>query len=229
MEDLLPQFDEFVKLEWQTLNFLYNYISPQWGNFGHLSGLIDKYRSKKQQQIFKFHAYWDTHFVDINSACRLFLGVVVRKQTNSDAIENMSYCISVFEGTNEPIKMLRKFHFDYVTVRSDRRQAHPRFHLQYCGGFLPAMSTLGISEEIIEPLWPNVNGPRIFFRPMTFALLMNIAFYEFPGGEIDNIRKRGDWQNIVRENEKQILKPFYERCAQLAGKDKSIFFDKVYV
>ena len=91
------------------------------------------------------------------------------------------------------------------------------------------MENLGITKELMDLLLPNVDGPRIFFRPMTLALLMNMAFHEFPCQDTDEIKRRGEWQNLVRENERKILVPFYERCAQLAGKDRIVFFDEAYV
>ncbi len=64
---------------------------------------------------------------------------------------------------------------------------------------------------------------------MTLALLMNIAFHEFPCGDTDEIKNRGEWLNLVRENERVILKPFYSKCADLAGRDNVVFFEQVYV
>lgn len=228
MESILPTYRQFVELEWQTLKLLHDYLS-QWAVFCHLAGLVAQLRNDKNPRRFQFGAYWDINYIDINKECRLFVGADVWREENGKSIANTSYCICLVEGTYEPSRVLRKFHFDYVTARPDRRQPHPRFHLQYCGGFPPAMRTFGIHEELMAPLLPDVDGPRIFFRPMSLALLMNIAFHEFPGEEVDEIRKRGEWQNIVRENERQILIPFYKRCAELAGRDGDVFFDRVYV
>ena len=33
----------------------------------------------------------------------------------------------------------------------------------------------------------------------------------------------------IRKNEKEILKPFYKKCADLAGRDNVVFFEQVYV
>jgi len=160
--------------------------------------------------------------------CRLFLGADVWKQKDSRDIANTSHCICIVEGTDNPNKILRKFHFDHVTERTARQRPHPRFHMQYCGGLPPFMQNLRITKELMDPLLPNVDGPRIFFRPMTLALLMNMAFHELPCGDTDEIRNRGEWLNLVRENERVILKPFYSKCADLVGKEGVVFFEQVY-
>ena len=222
----MPTYDKFVKLENTTLKLLHDRLS-QLKILAHTAGFVKQCWNYNHQSLFRFGFHWNVPYMD--KRCRLFLGADVRKQENGNYIANTSYCMCLVEGTDRPNKVLRKFHFDYVTARPDQRQAHPRFHLQYCGGFVPAMSALGVSEELMNDLLPDVSEPRIFFRPMTLALLMNIAFHEFPGGEIDEIRKRGEWRNLVRENEKVILRPFYSKCANLAGRDNAVFFDWVYV
>jgi len=64
---------------------------------------------------------------------------------------------------------------------------------------------------------------------MTLGLLMNTVFCEFPTEDTENIRKDSAWKNLVRRNEREILKPFYIKCADLAGRDNAVFFDWVYV
>ena len=226
MENLLPSFKEFVALENKTLKFLHNNLS-KWRTFAHLSGLVQQRWSCSFQSKFQFLIHWDVNY--INMDCRLILGADIWKQKNGATISNASYCIFVVEGTNKPKKILRKFHFDYVTARLDQREPHPRFHLQYCGGLPPAAKTLGITNDLMTPLYPYVEGPRIFFSPMTLGLLMNMAFYEFPCDDTEKSRKSGEWQNLVRENEKLVLMPFYKRCAQLSGNKEFVFFEKAYV
>jgi hypothetical protein len=188
-------------------------------------GLVKQCWNCNHKSQFQFNTYWNIE----NEEYRLFLGAIVRKQDNCGSIADMSYYICIAEGTHKPTKVLRKFHFDYVSVEGARRQPHPRFHVQYCGGLPPSMESLGITKDLMKPLHPDIEGPRIFFMPVTLGLVMNIAFYEFPTKDTDDIRKRGEWQNLVRKNEKVILKPFYTKCADLAGKDKIVFFDEAYV
>ena len=226
MERILPTYEEFVKLENATLKLLHDRLS-QLQTLAHTSGLVKQCRSYSHPGLFRFGFHWDVHYM--GKECRLFLGADVWKQEDGDYIANTSYCMCLVEGRDKPNKVLRKFHFDYVTERSDRKQPHPRFHLQYCGGLPPFLTSLGITKKLMEPLVPEVEGPRIFFRPMTLGLLMNIAFHEFPCGDTDQIKKKGEWLNLVRDNERVVLKPFYSKCADLAGKDGVVFFEQVYV
>lgn len=226
MENVLPTYAEFVKLEKRTLKLLYDYLS-QWPTLSHSAGMAQKILYDGARDQFLFDIYWD--ICDDDKKYRILLGEVINKQISNGSISNMTSYFCIVEGADEPKKILRKFHFDYVTPRLDRVAKHPRFHLQYCGGLTPAMQGLGVGEELMEPLEPFMERPRIFFRPMTLGLLMNIVFHEFPCNDTEEIRKRGEWLSLVRENEKRILVPFYKICAQLAGNDKFVFFDEAYV
>jgi len=226
VDTILPPYADFVKLEKKTLKLLHDYLS-RWGVFSHSVGLVKQCWSTPFNSRFAFHNYWDTNYRNIT--CRVFIGAEVNKQNAGSKIADMSYCICIFEMVDKPVRVLRKFHFDYITERPDRRERHPRFHLQYCGGLPPAMKSLGVTANLIAPLLPEIEGPRIFSTPITLGLLMNLAFHEFPCDETEEIRNRGEWRNLVRENEKQVLVPFYQRCSQLAGNDRISFSDKVYV
>jgi len=226
VETILPAYTDFIKLEEETLLLLENYLG-QWAVLSRSAGFVKQWRSSKSGLGFCFGTYWDIDYSE--KQCRIFLGATVNKEISDGNIANASYYMCVVEGTNEPHRILRKFHFDYMTACPDQRERHPRFHLQYCGRLPPQMKNLGIKDDLIIPLLPKVDGPRIFFWPMTLGLLMNIAFHEFPCDDTEQIRKRGEWQNLVRENEKMVLVPFYQRCAQLAGNRSVVFFNEAYV
>lgn len=234
MENVLPTYQEFVKLEDETLKLLHDHFSKL-QTFAHVAGLVKQFWGSKNPVIFRFEFYWDVNYKD--KECRLFLGGDVSKKKGNNVskrkdnsiISNMSYYMCITEGTHNPSKILRKFHFDYVTARPDQKRPHPRFHLQYCGGLTPAMGALGITDALIQPLEPHIEEPRIFFTPTTLCLLMNIAFYEFPCDDTEQIKKEGEWRNLVRENEKKVLEPFYTKCLQLVKKNNTIFFDEGYV
>lgn len=225
METILPDYQEFIKLEDKTLKLIHHHLS-QYRRLAHISGLVQKSWSCNRRDMFQFLMYWDVVYMDKD--CRLIVGADIAKEKGGSRIANSSHLVCVIEGTNNPIKILRKFHFDYVTRRSDQRQPHPRFHLQYCGSLSP-IAHLNISNELINRLDPDVDGPRIFFRPMTLGLLMNMVFHEFPCDDTEKIRIDSAWQNLVRENEREILIPFYNKCIQLAGRSNFVFFDEAYV
>lgn len=226
METVLPPYNKLVKLEKETLKLLYHYLC-QWPILSHAGGSAQQCWYEKHPTDFQFSIYWDIDYG--NQECRVFLGAEIHKAVADGVVRNASYCICAVQGRQKPKRVLRKFHFDYVTARRDQRAQHPRFHLQYCGGLPPALSAIGVTDELMKELIPEVEGPRIFFGPMTLGLLMNMAFYEFPSDETDAIRKTGEWRNLVRENVMEILVPYYKRCAELGRQDKVYFFDEVYV
>jgi len=188
---------------------------------------VQKCLGHKNQGVFAFCTHWDVGYM--NEDCRIFLGALVEKIPNRNKILYMSYYVCIVEGREAPSKILRKFHFDYVTEAGKKKQPHPRFHLQYGGELPPGMKQWGIEDKHIQPLLPKVKQPRIFFVPVTIALLMNAIFYEFPIEDTNYIKKERAWLNLIRDNERKILVPFYEQCAQLAGKDGIVFFEQVYV
>jgi len=225
VEKILPDYQNFIELEDKTLAFIHNRLS-HYQRLAHISGLVKQSWSCDKRDIFRFLMYWDV--VYMNKDCRLVLGADVSKEKQGPRIANSSHLICIINGTTKPTKILRKFHFDYITKREDQREPHPRFHLQYCGALSP-IAHLNISDKLIKRLDPDVDGPRLFFRPMTLGLLMNIVFHEFPCDDTEKIRRDGAWRNLVRENENLVLVPFYEKCVELAGKKAFVFFDEAYV
>lgn len=226
MDNILKSYKEFLDIEYETLMLLRNKISVR-RLFLHTAYDANKVLLFKNPKGFSFCTHWDIYYN--NNECRVLLGAIVRKSSSKDLILSMSHCVCITEGRDLPTGILRKFHFDYVTEDEQKERTEPRFHLQYGGELPQEMEGRGITNEQILSLLPEVRQPRIFFWPMTIGLLMNMIFYEFPTGDSDHILKESYWQNLVRQNERKILKPFYDRCASLAGRDNAIFFDKVYV
>lgn len=226
MESILPSYKDFIQIEKGTLKLIYSYLS-KWPLLASFAGIAQRCLYAPDSTRFVFHNCWDTEYEDIS--CRVFIGAEVNKQDKGLGIADMSYCICIFEVKDKPVRVLRKFHFDYVTYRPDRRHPHPRFHLQYAGGLPPELRTLGVTQELIDQLQPSIERPRIFCAPMTIGLLMNLAFHEFPCAETKEILERGEWRNLVCENQKRILAPFYKRCRELTENNKIPFYDKAYV
>lgn len=226
MDSRLLGYREFVTLEKKTLTILRNNLCKR-KPLLHIANDADKCLFSESQYSFAFSTYWDVGYMDED--CRIFIGALVEKIPKQNKILYMSYYVCIVEGREPPNKILRKFHFDYVTEAGKKKQPHPRFHLQYGGELPPGMKQWGIEDKHIQPLLPKVKQPRIFFVPVTIALLMNAIFYEFPIADTNYIKKERAWLNIIRDNERKILVPFYERCAQLAGKDGIVFFEQVYV
>ncbi len=226
MDSRLPSYSEFVALERKTLVLFRNTLCLK-PTLRHTGEDAQKCLGSKNRGVFAFCTHWDVEYMGEDS--RIFLGALVEKTPERDKILEMSYYVCIMEGRDAPKKILRKFHFDYVTEAGKKKQPHPRFHLQYGGELPPGMKQWGIEDKHIQALLPKVKQPRIFFAPVTIGLLMNTLFYEFPTDDTNYIKKERAWLNLIRDNERKILVPFYERCAHLAGKDTIVFFDEAYV
>lgn len=222
MDIILPRYSEFVKIEQRTLVHIRNELAKR-KTFARAAADVYKTLGSHDKQSFNFSTSWDVEYMNTN--CRIFIGALIRKYPSHDKICWMTHYLSIAENTDTTWRILRKFHFDYVT----QDKMHPCFHLQYGGELPPAMNIDGIEDKHIEPLLPKVRQPRIFFTPVTIALLMNMLFYEFQSDDIDIIREGLAWQKIIRDNERDILVRYYERCAELAGKCGIIFSKRVYV
>jgi hypothetical protein len=60
-----------------------------------------------------------------------------------------------------------------------------------------------------------LSEPRIFFWPMSLALLIDMALHEFPDQDSAKFRSDSYWRGLVRKQEKLILRPFYEKCVEV--------------
>lgn len=151
---------------------------------------------------------------------------------------NVSYCLSVcrIRGRNPQgrVTILRKFHFD-VTVGAHaqiRRQPHPRCHLQYCGEMVPYMATVGCRDEQLKEMHPGLSEPRIFFWPMSLALLIDMALHEFPDQDSAKFRLESYWRSLVRNQEALVLRPFFKKCVEIikdSNEENRTLADAFYV
>ncbi len=106
-------------------------------------------------------------------------------------------------------RLLRRFHFDYILPDSARRQPHPIFHLQYAGKLSPRLKRDGFEHDHMDP-W--LSEPRLFFIPMSLALLVNTVLKEFPDERTEKIIERPEWRNLIRKNENLLLTPYFRCC-----------------
>jgi hypothetical protein len=153
----------------------------------------------------------------------VYVGGVI--EIDEDKISQLSYCLCVAKDTtdNQPRRILRKYHFDYANPALKRRTPQPIFHLQYPGRIPPAMP--GPLDDTHQD--PALDEPRIFFVPMSLAMVLHIAFREFPDEFGERIRKDGYWLNILRDNQKALLEPFFQKCDGLI-KAKRVVMDAMY-
>jgi hypothetical protein len=163
---------------------------------------------------------------------RLLVAATIEQQKNS-TYGNISYALAVCRIRSNHPSILRKFHFD-ITASADRnrRQEHPISHLQYCGGMIPFMGKMGLRQAQLQQMHVKLSEPRIFFWPMSLALLIDMAFHEFPDTKSAMFRGSPEWRGIIRKNEKLLLRPFYEKCVEVivdTAKKNRTLADEFYI
>lgn len=138
-----------------------------------------------------------------------------------------SYYLAICETESTHHRLIRKYHFDYVLPDSARRQPHPIFHLQYPGKLSPHLSKLNFDCNHLDT-W--LSEPRLFYMPMSLALLVNIVLREFPDEKTEKIIERSAWRNLIRKNENLLLVPYF-RCCNLflsANHSEQLFTNDFY-
>ena len=248
LTDFYPPPAKLIKNEVQVLKYLMTntYITQEHSTFAqHAMKYYN--RNKNYRSGFEFFAYFDVCHAEMATKTgghdrqrnqkpnlRLVVAASIKLKTNG-SYSNVSYCLSVCRIRAKHPSILRKFHFD-VTVTSDneqrRRQQHPTCHLQYCGKMIPGMIEMGCREEQLRQMHASLSEPRVFFWPMSLALLVDMALHEFPDPYSSRFRANSEWRGIIRSHEALVLKPFYEKCVQIMRNtpgNRRILADEFYV
>jgi len=139
---------------------------------------------------------------------------------------NASYflCVAADVSGGSKKHVLRKYHFDYAAPVGTRNRPHPVFHLQYPGT---------LSSELAPELDDGhmdayFEEPRVFCSPMSLALVMHMAFWEFPDECTDRVRKDGYWLNSILTRDQQCMwLPFHRKCVTLMN-NRKILLDAAY-
>jgi len=221
LSDFYPSPAALIESELRVLNYLRNdrFITERQSQFAQDAGMYYG-RYRRDHSHFEFFSYFDVTGAGSKQRkrmpdLRLTLAALIEAKKNG-SYSNVTYCLSVCKIRR--LVILRKFHFD-VTVTSDavehRRQEHPQCHLQYCGEMIPHMAKMGCRQKQLEQMHPSLSEPRIFFWPMSLALLIDMALHEFPDRHSANFRSSSEWRNIVRAQESLVLRPFYEKCVEV--------------
>lgn len=226
-----PKASELIKSELDVLDHLRTdpYIKLNHSDFArHANSYFDRNR-RSLSSGFEFVSYFDVCHAAMhrthgsngkpgkpNPNTRLLLAV--RIELEKQAFSNVTYCLTVCRIRSKRFSILRKFHFD-VTVAGERSssriQQHPRCHLQYCGEMVPKMAEMGCSSAQLDQMSPWLSEPRIFFWPMSLALLIDMALREFPDERSMKFRSSNEWRGLVRKQEKLVLRPFYQKCVEV--------------
>lgn len=227
LTDFYPTPTELRKNELDTLKLLSEdrYFCEE-----HLQFVTDASTSYSQYRYrsrgLRFESYLDVAHKEMSgskkidpetgrpkSNLRLLIGGLI-DQTSSNAFENVSYFLVVSRIRSSPPIILRKFHFDITPVAAGtRRQSHPLSHLQYCGKLTKMMEErLGYRPEHLKHMHFELSEPRVFFWPMSLALLVDLALREFAESSSYEFRQGQDWKSVVRNDEILFLRKFHEKC-----------------
>jgi len=130
-------------------------------------------------------------------------------EINSEHYEKVSYFLAICEDKNPQSRLVRKYHFDYDLYDPKGRQPHPVFHLQYAGKLSAYLDTLNLDHAHIDS-W--LSEPRLFYMPMSLALLLNLVLKEFNTEVTQKIIESSEWRQVIRKNEELLLAPYFKSC-----------------
>lgn len=248
LADFYPPPKELIASEVDVLGFLRNngYIVERQRQFAEVAKThYERYRNDMSGFEFSSHLSIchgemfgrpSTYSYQRQNRPNLHLVVAALIQlANANKYSNISYCLAVCRIRASHPSILRKFHFDITTNASPgtvRRQAHPASHMQYCGKMLPCISSLGCKNQQLEQMHVRLSEPRLFFWPMTLALLIDMALREFPDVYATRFREDSYWRGLVRRQEALVLRPFYAKCVEVitdTGRNNQTLSDAFYV
>ncbi len=150
------------------------------------------------------------------------LAISARIELENEAIRDVTYSLAVCRIHPNRLTILRKFNFD-VTVGKNQeaggKQQRPQCHLQYCGTLVPH----GCRQSQLDQMHPWLSEPRIFFWPVSLALLIDMALHEFPDVRWANFRESPEWRSLVGKQEALLLRRFYEKCGEVLDDKKGSY------
>jgi hypothetical protein len=248
LSDFYPDPQPLIKSELDVLNFLRNhpYIRDVQSQFAQAAHTYYN-RFKDNRTGFEFSSHLSVRHAELfgqapvnpsRSRQSPNLHLVLSAQialASKNLYGNVSYCLAVCRIRSSHPSILRKFHFDVVVDAGDnpaRRQPHPTTHLQYCGDIFPCLANLGCRRQQLDQMHLRLSEPRIFFWPMSLALLIDMALREFPDSTSIKLREASEWRDIVRSQEKLVLQPFYQKCVEVIvdrNSTKRTLADEFYV
>jgi len=207
INDCVPELEELIKFDKTTLSFLRDHCFY----YSDLSGLASDASAYylKLKNCTKTKFQFDSEFlVDLSEHKKGTAHIGANFFLEGSQFEGISYFLAIRD--NEPrARLLRKYHFDYTSPSTKRKQPHPIFHLQYAGELSPRLSALDLDCTHLDS-WLEV--PRLFYTPMTLALLINMILKEFPNRENEKLIETSEWRHLIRKNEDHFLAPYFEKC-----------------
>src|SRR5882724_1625689 len=219
LSDFYPTPHELIANEVRVLARLMDdpYIAAEHPQFARdARAYHSRYRDLRNG--FQFFSYFDIYHSELprrrrpirgreQPNLRLLVASLIERE-NATTYGNISYCLTVCRLRSGQHSILRKFHFDVTSSQHARRQQHPICHLQYCGGTIPIMGEMGPRQEQLEQMHMELSEPRIFFWPMSLALLIDMTLHEFPDIRSAKFRTTPEWRGIIRDNQVLLLQRF---------------------
>jgi hypothetical protein len=230
----LPSPIEILKNELKTLNFfrvdpsineVYNNLSLDSDNvYNKFNPLL----VKKQLFNFSFESNFSIIFKKV--VHYVYFGGLINILDKSN-INDISYYFALCGNKKNDNYIMRKFHFDYTVPEKQESYPKPIYHLHYAGKLTPLLKKKGFNDE--ERIDSHFSEPRLFYTPMSLALLLNLILREFKDPEDDDVTRimeNSFWKSIIIENENLLLKPFFETCSKFFEKreNKTDFKDKLF-
>lgn len=162
---------------------------------------------------YSFTATWPV----LNGRGVLDITVAVYIQIENGDFKFLSYVLTVSQKdeTTQNDTLLRRYHYDYECQEKDK----PAFHLQYGGQPLPSHDNYEGKGELAS--W--LSEPRLFYTPMSLALLLEQVFLEFPDDDTARLKEDSFWQKHVLRSQRKILQPYFERCCQKISNDERLY------
>jgi hypothetical protein len=216
MSEWYPNPGDFFKCEQDTLRFLkdrpvvanqfpllYNDVYKY---YPYLSGAI--------KNLEKYNIYFESE-IEINLSTKKAKkkdGIAVISAefvVEKNEFKRISYNLTIIDKSQNPSRILRKFHFDYDPPYLERRSPHPVIHLQYAGKLSKKLEAFGLISNHLDV---KMDKPRLCYFPLSLALLINLVLIDFPDEKSIKLIESSEWRDLIRRNENIVLKPFFENC-----------------
>ncbi len=218
---MYPKLSELVDIELQTLQTI-----SEMTEFQVFEGL---YNQAQRRRIFRK----DSESLDLHADfsmevrirgnkrgenCRrwVHIGGLIEGDRQNNQVIRASYSLVLFRRDSVHSPVLRKLHFDYESpsIRNISYPNKPSSHIQICGKASPHLLRHEFNNQRLDALYPDFEHPRIPAMPMSFALLIDWIFTEFPSDRYScAIHKHGKWKNQVIAAERAVLRPYFLAAA----------------
>ena len=214
-----PNPDEVMHCEFETLRFIRD-------NFYQYQPELEKFANDANTYYHRFYKFKNLNEFKFESELNIkvdgkdgiaHIGSLVNRKDENNINRTTHYVAICKEGEK---KLLRKFHFDYDPLNQNSK-SHPLFHLQYAGKLTPRLKEKGIEDNQLES-W--LSEPRLFYFPLSLALLINLIWKEFPSLKTSKLSETSEWRCLVKRNEELIIAPFFSGCNSFFQKESGQLF-----